>query len=66
MGPIRDISDKGKKQNKRLRYEVGLYYAANQTEPDIVAKFRHYGDALIFATTVKNAPVYYHEILLRS
>ena len=65
-GKIRDISDKGLKQNKKLKYEIGLFYAQNQDEPDIVAKFRHYGDALIFATSVKNAPVFYEEILIRS
>jgi hypothetical protein len=65
-GQIRDISDKGRKQNKQLKYEVGLFYAANQENPDIVAKFRHYGDALIFANAIKAAPVVYEEILVRS
>ena len=66
-GQIRDISDKGRKQTKRLKYEVGLFYAANNQEnPDVVAKFRCYGDALLFATTLKNAPVFYEEILIRS
>lgn len=65
-GQIRDISDKGLKQGKKLRYEVGLFYAKNQDEPDIVAKFRHYGDALVFADAVKKAPVFYEEILIRS
>ena len=65
-GKIMDISDKGRKQGKKLRYEVGLFYAENQTEPDIVAKFRHYGDCLIFAKAVQDAPVHYAEILVRS
>jgi hypothetical protein len=65
-GQIRDISDKGLKQGRKLRYEIGVFYAQNQEEPDIVAKFRHYGDALVFATAVQNAPVVYEEILIRS
>jgi len=66
--PIRDVSDQGRCANKRLRYEV-LYYctpaASNGNEsPDLVAKFRSYGDALRWAQQLAVAPAT-TEVLIR-
>lgn len=60
MKQIYDISDKGKRQGKSFRYEVGYYSKPNPMEsdeiPEIGAKFRRYGDALIYAQWLANAP----------
>lgn len=68
MIKINDISDKGRKENKRLRYEVGVFHSrANQTEePEIIAKFKRHGDAWIFATHISNGNVWFDEIIIRS
>lgn len=64
--PIRDISDKGRKQSKRLKYEVGIFHTQCESEePEIVAKFRAYGDAYAYAMRLKEAPVFYEEIIIR-
>lgn len=61
MTRIRDISDKGRhKQGKAMRYEVGYYCKPNPEEsdeqPEIVAKFRAYGDAYRFALLIAASP----------
>lgn len=64
MKRIYDISDKGRKQGKAMRYEVGYFCKPipngnpdeSLEEPEYVAKFRRYGDALTFANFVANAP----------
>jgi hypothetical protein len=61
-----DLSDKGRKEGKKLRYEVGVFWAQNQDEPEIVAKFRCYGDAFAFATKLQVAPVYKYQVVIRS
>lgn len=67
MIKIIDISDKGRKQSKKLKYEVGLFHTDNAEEaPEIVAKFRSYGDGMSFAYTIANGNCYYASILVRS
>jgi hypothetical protein len=60
MVRINDISDKGRKQGKTLRYEIGYYCKPNpdtsEETPEIVAKFKRYGDALNFAITIAKSP----------
>ncbi len=60
MVSIHDISDKGRKPNKSLRYEVGYYCKPNPhisgESPIIVAKFRCYGDAYNYAQSLSKAP----------
>lgn len=64
--PIRNVSDGGRKPSRRLKYEVCLLHTQDEQEvPEVVAKFKNYGDCLIFASVVSKAPVYYHEILIR-
>lgn len=60
MVKILDISDKGRKQGKLLRYEIGYYCKPNpeqsEESPEIVAKFKRYGDAFRFAQMIANSP----------
>ena len=65
--PIVDISDKGMKQGKTFRYEVGFLHTANENEtPEITAKFKSYGDAYTFAFNAAKGNMYYAGILIRS
>jgi hypothetical protein len=66
MIKIRDLSDKGRKQNKRLRYEVATCHVENDATPTVVAKFQSYGSAMLFAIQVAEGNCYYAEILIRS
>lgn len=64
--PILDRSDKGRKMSGRLRYEVGVFHTQRDDEkPVIVAKFQAYGDAYAYAIGLKNAPVFYEEIIIQ-
>lgn len=62
MKRIHDISDKGLKAGKRLRYEVGYFCTPHgvefMLEEDITlcAKFRAYGDAYRYAESLANSP----------
>jgi hypothetical protein len=60
MTNIRDISDKGRKQGKSLRYEVGYYCKpcpdTSDEQPEIIAKFKRHGDAYRFAQLVAVSP----------
>lgn len=59
---IYDISDKGRKQGKTMRYEVGLFCKPinnpEHTEeiPEYTAKFKRHGDAYYYATWLANSP----------
>jgi len=55
---IRDISDKGRKQNKRLRYEVLMCVTPHPDEEraDLIAKFRNWLDAKRFAENLATTP----------
>lgn len=70
--PFRDISDKGRKANGRLRYEV-LYtdredpqVHAVESDYTLCAKFSAYGDAFAYAQQLRRGTTYMTEILLRS
>lgn len=70
MTEIRDISDKGRKPSKRLKYEVGVYYSDRDMEDgtglDVVAKFKAYGDAVAYANQILNGSFWFAGILIRS
>jgi hypothetical protein len=63
---LTDISDKGRKQGKRLRYEVLMCHVEDDPTPELVAKFRSYGDAVNFATGITKGNVFYFGVLIRS
>ena len=63
---IRDISDKGLKNRKGLRYEVGVSHSELDDTPEIVAKFKAYGDAYAFACHIAAGNVFYFEVIIRS
>jgi hypothetical protein len=71
MCSIRDISDKGRKssRSKQLRYEVLMFQQPirdeSTEEPELVAKFRSYFDALAYANNLCKAPEP-TEVLIRS
>lgn len=68
MTAINDISDKGRKQSKRLRYEVGILHRPNDNDeqPEIMARFSHYGDARAFAEHVAQGNIWYAGVVIRS
>lgn len=64
---LTDLSDKGRKQNKKLRYEV-LYYSTphrENEEPQLVAKFRCWVEAKRYAAELMRTPDA-TEVLIRS
>ena len=64
--PIRNISKVSKKPHKDMMYEVCLLHTAGDEKPEVVAKFRAYGDCLMYVNTLSKSPAYYHEILIRN
>ena len=62
MIKIRDYSDKGTKQGKNFRYEVGIFVTGLQVDNEfydpstIIGKFKAYEDALYFAETMAKNP----------
>lgn len=58
--PITDLSDKGRRAGKTLRYKVAIYQTprretSNET-PVVVAAFRSFGDAFKWANDLRIAP----------
>lgn len=62
--PIRNISDLGRKPGKGLKYEVCLVHGQDEA-PESIAKFKSYGDCMLYAIALSKAPVSFHEILIR-
>ena len=62
MIQVKDYSDKGGKQGKTFRYEVGMYFTELEVKNEvysseiIIAKFKYYADALYFAETMAKNP----------
>ena len=54
------------KKYKRLRFEVCVFHTNNENEvPDVIAKFKSYGDAALFASHIAKGNVYYESVVVR-
>ena len=64
---IRDISDKGRKEGRSFRYEVGVLHTGTVDEaPEIYAKFRSHGDATVYAERISQGSCQWEEVIIRS
>ena len=67
MVQIKDLSDHGRKPSKKsLKYEVAVCHDDTLENPEVVAKFKAYGDAQVFARHISEGNVFYFMILIRS